>query len=92
MQFAEQFTNEILKDEVPYTLKHILSCYSNNFFKSFYETDYSRNVADYLTDYVNYRKEMMKKCIEKKDAWGLNIEFKKDNNFTFQARNLNSIY
>ncbi len=92
VQFAEQFTNEILKDEVPYTLENILSCYKNNFFKSFYETDYNHQVANYLTQYCNFRKDEMKKCIEKNDGWGRSIEFKKDLDFSFNASGLNSIY
>lgn len=93
IQFAEQFTNEILKNEVPFSLMHVLSCYSNNFFKSFYETEYSQNVAKYLQDYVEFRKIMMKKSFENKDFYAYDtIEFKKDSKFTFSSAGLNSLY
>ena len=92
IQFTEQFTNEILRDEVSCDLKTILSCYKNYFFKSFYENDYSNRVANYLIDYVEFRKEQMKKCIENGDGWGTLIEFDKDSNFKFQSQGLNSIY
>lgn len=93
IQFAEQFTNEILRNEVPFSLNHILSCYTNNFFKSFYETDYSQNVAKYLQEYVEFRKIMMKKSFENKDFYAYDtIEFKKDSKFAFSSAGLNSIY
>ncbi len=90
MQFAEQFTNEILRDEVPYTLEYVLKCYANNFSKSFYETDYSQNVSNYLVDYVNFRKKEMKKCFENKDYYG--PEFKDDSKFSFGSSGLNGLY
>lgn len=92
IQFAEQFTNEILRDEVTYNLDTILDCYKNYFFKSFYENDYSTGVANYLKDYVKFRKECMKKDIENGDGFGTSIEFKKDSKFQFASQGLNSIY
>jgi len=92
VQFAEQFTNEILKDDVEYTLENILGCYRNYFFKSFYENDYSNQVADYLIDYVRFRKQMMKKDIENGDGFGTSIEFKKDSKFEFESHGLKSLY
>lgn len=91
-QFAEQFTNEILKDEVTYNLDTILDCYKNYFFKSFYENDYSTGVANYLKDYVKFRKECMKKDIENGDGMGNSIEFKKDAKFTFNSHGLKAVY
>lgn len=91
IQFAEQFTNEILRDEVPYTLESILSCYKNYFFKSFYENDYSNNVANYLIDYCNFKKQQSKEALEKGDGLG-KIEFREDAKFIFESSGINTIY
>lgn len=92
IQFAEQFTNEILRDEVEFNLKTVLSCYKNYFFKSFYENDYSNKVSDYLINYVNFRKKKMKEDIEKGDYWGKSVEFENDSGFTFSSAGLKTLY
>jgi len=93
IQFAEQYTNDILKDNVDYNLSNILKGYVTNFDKSFYSSDYNDNVSKYLIDYVQYRKEQMKKSFENKDYYGSStIEYDKDYHFTFDNGILNSIY
>ena len=91
VQFAEQFTNEILRDEVTFNLETILSCYKNYFFKSFYENTYSESVANYLIDYCKDRKHMCNYALEKGDGMGKE-EFKKDSKYTFSSSGLNSLF
>jgi len=93
IQYAEQYTNQILRNQVSYTLSDILKGYINNFDKSFYSSDYNNNVSQYLIEYIEYRKQQMLKSFENKDYYGRKtIEYENDHDFTFNNGVLNAIY
>lgn len=92
IRYAKQYTKEITSRSIEPTLTSVLQGYYN-FFGELKQIDpNSKEIADYLVAYCNFRKESMKEASLKADIMGRTIEFEGDKNFEFSNGILKSIY
>ena len=93
IKYAKAYQKQIISREIKdISLTTVLNGYSN-FFGELNSIDTtSKEVAEYLIDYVNYKTNVVKNATLNKDYFCKEIEFENDMNFKFSNGTLDSIY
>jgi hypothetical protein len=90
--YAEKNQKDIISRKVKPTLEDILNGFKNAFGEYQFEDVTGSEIAKYLIDYVNFRKDAIKYANDGGDVHARNIEFEADKNFKFNNGVLNTIY
>lgn len=90
--YAEKYSKEIISRKLKPTLANIMEGYKTSFGWYNFDDALGTEVANYLTAYIEHRKEAIKYANEKDDVCARNIEFEADKSFTFSNGVIDKLY
>lgn len=90
--YAEKNSKDIVSRKVKPSLNEILEGYKTSFGYFNFEDSLGTEVSNYLIEYVDFRKQAIKKANEKGDVLAKNIEFGADKDFKFTNGSIDNLY